>query len=94
MGNTAALKIRQVLDNVEHILAIELLAAAQGVDFRRKTHGMQASLGAGTAPVYKLVRTQAPFIEVDTVMYPYINAVKALIVSGEMDEAVAKGIDR
>jgi len=94
MGVTAALKVRQVLDNVEHILAIELLAAAQGVDFRRKTHGAQASLGAGTAPVYKLVRMQAPFIEVDTVMYPYINSVKALIVSGQVDQAVAKGIEK
>jgi histidine ammonia-lyase len=94
MGVTAALKVRQMLDNVEHILAIELLAAAQGVDFRRKTHGAQARLGAGTAPVYELVRTQAPFIEVDTVMYPYINAVKALIVSGQVDRAVSAGISR
>lgn len=94
MGVTAALKVRHVLDNVEHILAIELLAAAQGVDFRRKTHGAQASLGAGTAPVYKLVRTQAPFIKVDTIMYPYINAVKALIVSGQVDQVVAKGIEK
>ena len=93
MGNTAALKVRQVLDNVEHILAIELLAAAQGVDFRRETHGEQASLGAGTAPVYELIRSQAPFIEVDTVLYPYINAVKALITSGQLDQVVAGGID-
>ncbi len=92
MGVTAALKVRQVLGNVEHILAIELLAAAQGVDFRRDTHGAQARLGAGTAPVYDLVRTQAPFIEVDTVMYPYINAVKALIVSGQVDRAVSAGM--
>ncbi|MFZ5821597.1 MAG: histidine ammonia-lyase [Chloroflexota bacterium] len=92
MGVTAALKVRQMLGNVEHILAIELLAAAQGVDFRRETHGAQARLGAGTAPVYDLVRTQAPFIEVDTVMYPYINAVKALIVSGQVDRAVSAGM--
>jgi histidine ammonia-lyase len=94
MGNTAALKVRQVLDNVEHILAIELMAAAQGVDFRRITHGKQANLGAGTAPVYNLVRTQAPFIEVDTVMYPYINAVKALIVTGQVDQVVAKSMGK
>ena len=94
MGNTAALKVRQVLDNVEHIMAIELLAACQGVDFRRNTHGEQASLGAGTAPVYKLVRTQAPFIESDTVLYPYINAVKTLITSDQVDRAVASGIGK
>jgi histidine ammonia-lyase len=91
MGVTAALKICQILDNVEHILAIELLAASQGVDFRREELGEQATLGTGTAPVYRLVRTQAPFIESDTVLYPYINAVKSLIVSGQVDQAVSEG---
>ena len=92
MGNTAALKIRQVLDNVEHILAIELLAASQGIDFRREEQGEHANLGAGTEPVYKLVRTQAPFIESDTILYPYINKVKSLILSNRVDRAVAEGI--
>jgi histidine ammonia-lyase len=92
MGNTAALKGRQVLDNVEHILAIELMAAAQGIDFRREIQGQDAALGAGTGPVYRLVRSQVPFIEVDRVIYPYINAVKALIVSGKVDDVVSDGI--
>jgi histidine ammonia-lyase len=92
MGNTAALKVRQVLENVEQILAIELFAAAQGVDFRRKVHGEQARLGAGTEPLYRLVRSQVPFIEVDTVMYPHMNAVKLLIVSNQVDKAVSEGI--
>ena len=92
MGNTAALKVRQVLDNVEHILAIELMAACQGVDFRREKYDAQARLGNGTEPVYKLVRTSVPFIGVDTVMYQYINAVKKMIVSGQVDQAVAEAI--
>ena len=78
MGATAALKVRQVLDNVEHILAIELLAAAQGVDFRRQVLGSGTRLGQGTAPAYALVRQAAPFIEQDRVMYGYIEAVKRL----------------
>jgi histidine ammonia-lyase len=92
MGNTAALKVRPVLNNVEHILAIELLAASQGIDFRREEQGEHANLGAGTEPVYKLVRTQAPFIESDTILYPYINKVKSLILSNQVDQAVAQGI--
>ncbi len=92
MGNTAALKARQILDNVERILAIELFAAAQGVDFRRKVHGERARLGAGTDPVYRLIRRQVPFIEADTVMYPHIEAVRSLLVSGQIDSAVAEGI--
>lgn len=89
MGNTACLKTRQILDNVEHILSIELLAAAQGIDFRREILGSSTKLGVGTAPVYALIRTRAPFIAVDTVMYPYINSVKALVQSGQIDTAVA-----
>jgi len=94
MGNTAALKVRQVLDNVEHILAIELMAACQGIDFRKDELGTNSRLGNGTRPVYELVRTQAPFIEVDTIMYHYINAIKELITSGQVDQAVADGIGK
>jgi histidine ammonia-lyase len=88
MGNTACLKVRQILLNVEHILSIELMAAAQGIDFRREIHGQDTKLGLGTQPVYQLIRTKAPFIEADRVMYPFINAVKELIQSGRIDSAI------
>jgi histidine ammonia-lyase len=35
MGMNAALKMRQIVENVEQILAIELLCAAQGLDYRK-----------------------------------------------------------
>ena len=35
MGANAATKLYKVMDNLEHILAIELMNAAQGLDFRR-----------------------------------------------------------
>jgi histidine ammonia-lyase len=84
MGMTAALKLRQILDNVEHILAIELLAAAQGIDFRRQEIGSWARLGQGTGAAYALIRQRVPFIERDTVMYPHIEAVRMLISDGTM----------
>ncbi len=34
MGMTAAIKLRQIVNNAEHVLAIELLAAAEGLDYR------------------------------------------------------------
>lgn len=34
MGMTAALKLRQIVENAEHALAIELMAAAQGLEYR------------------------------------------------------------
>jgi len=39
MGLTAGLKLRQIVTNVEYILAIELFAAAQGIDFRKQVIG-------------------------------------------------------
>ncbi len=93
MGNTACLKALQVLENVEHILSIELMAAAQGIDFRREILGESARLGTGTAPVYALIRTKVPHIAQDTLLYPYINAIKELIQFGEIDKTVKEALD-
>jgi histidine ammonia-lyase len=82
MGVTAALQTRQIVNNVEYILALELFAAAQGVDFRKRDLKTDPALGKGTQPVYDLIRREIPFIEEDTVMYPYIEAVKTMITSG------------
>lgn len=82
MGCTAALKLRAIQDNVERILAMELLAAAQGIDFRQQEVGPERRLGRGTQAVYDLIRGQAPFVEQDTVMYPLIETVRRLVASG------------
>ncbi|MFW5772572.1 MAG: HAL/PAL/TAL family ammonia-lyase, partial [Phototrophicaceae bacterium] len=81
MGVTAALKLRQVATNVEHILAIELMAAAQGIDFRRKTMDT-ARLGQGTQPAYALIRREVPFIEADEPLKAYLDAMSTLVKSG------------
>ncbi|MBT7191619.1 MAG: histidine ammonia-lyase [Anaerolineae bacterium] len=88
MGLTAGLKLRQVVQNVEHIVATELMAAAQGIDFRKQEVGENANLGKGTAPIYARIREEVPFIEKDTVLYEYISAVKGLITSGALDEVM------
>ncbi|GAB4127754.1 MAG: histidine ammonia-lyase [Roseiflexaceae bacterium] len=80
MGLTAGLKLRQIGDNIEQILAIELIAAAQGIDFRKQQLGPAARLGAGTAPIYTRIRERVPFIEQDTLMYPLIEASRQLIM--------------
>jgi len=82
MGVTAGLKLRQINDNVERILAIELLAAAQGIDFRRQRLDADAQLGQGTRHAYTLIRQRVPFIEEDCVLYPYIEQVRKLVASG------------
>jgi len=89
MGAAAARQARQIAANVEHILALELLAAAQGIDFRRQVLGPEARLGQGTAPAYDLIRQRVPFLEQDAVMYPYIEAVRDLVASGELIKAIS-----
>jgi histidine ammonia-lyase len=92
MGAVAARHAQQIADNVERILALELFAAAQGIDFRRAVLGSEARLGQGTAPAYALIRQRVPFLEHDAVMYPHIEAVRELIASGKLREAVRQAL--
>ena len=82
MGCTAGLKLRQLATNVEHILAIELMAAAQGIDFRRRVMGSKTRLGKGTQPWYENIRAKVPFIEEDTVLSGYLEEVHKLVIRG------------
>lgn len=87
-GPIAARQARQIIENVEKILAIELMAAAQGIDFRREAMP-DARLGRGTHVAYTMIRERVPFLERDTVLYPYIEAVHKLVASGELRDAIS-----
>jgi histidine ammonia-lyase len=80
-------QVGQILDHVETIVAIELLTAAQGVDFRRKVMGVE-KLGEGTAVAYDTIRAQIPFLETDTTLAPLIEQVRQLVANGTIKEAV------
>jgi len=88
MGVTAAHHARQVLKNAETILAIELFAAAQAIDFRRERADHPLRLGQGTSPAYALIREHVPFLEHDAVMSPHIETVRRLIETGQVAEVV------
>jgi histidine ammonia-lyase len=92
MGPAAARQAREIAGNVEKILAIELFAAAQGIDFRRQIQGEDAKLGRGTAPAYALIRQQVPFIEQDTLMYPHIETVRQLVAQRRLHDVVMQAI--
>jgi histidine ammonia-lyase len=79
MGATAALKLREIAENLERIIALELFSAAQAVDLRKKRIGADKQLGKGTREIYRKIREEVPFIEEDCVMYPYIEKVRSLI---------------
>lgn len=84
MGVTSALKLRQISENLEQILSLELFSAAQAVDFRKKKIGIDKTLGKKTQPVYDLIRSKVPVILNDTVMYPYMKAIKDLLAESKI----------
>jgi histidine ammonia-lyase len=83
MGNAAALKAWQVLANVERTLAIELLAATQGVEFLAPLDP-----GTGVAAARRFVRTLSPRLEDDRPLSGDIEAVAAAIRDGSLVAAV------
>ncbi|MGH9948084.1 MAG: histidine ammonia-lyase [Pyrinomonadaceae bacterium] len=88
MGATAALKLRQVAENLEQIIAIELFCAAQGVDLRKRKMAKDARLGAGTQAVYSAIRKQVPFIESDTYMKGYIDKICGIVEEFDHDLSI------
>jgi histidine ammonia-lyase len=93
MGCTAALKTRQIVNNVEHILSLELMAAAQAIDFRKQEPAQPQRLGKGTQPAYDLIRSQVPFVEEDQILYNYMRSIRDLVASGELVKVVNEKVE-
>ncbi len=77
MGTIAARKAAQILEHTTCVLAMEWLAACQGIDLRGAKR-----LGKGTAPAYRKLRQRVAFLGEDRVMYPDIDEAVALIRVG------------
>ncbi len=80
MGMTAALKLRTSVENMEKVVAIELLCAAQGIDFRRPLRA-----GAGVEAAFSMVRDIVPKLEEDRPLAADIDAIAAAIRTGRFD---------
>ena len=74
MGANAATKLYKVMDNLELILAIELMNAAQGIDFRRPLKSSPY-----IERFIKAYRNEVPFIQEDIVMYKEIHKSQAFL---------------
>ncbi len=82
MGWGATLKLRTVLANLRHILAVELVSAARAQDLRRPLQPSPA-----TAAVRDLLRTRVAGVGPDRVVAPDLAAADGLIRSGAVVEA-------
>lgn len=78
MGTTAARKCLEICRNVQYILAIEMLCAAQGLDFHRPLKP-----GIGVLKAWEFLRAHVPHLAEDRVLYPEIQKVAQLIGNGE-----------
>jgi len=84
MGMNTALKNFQILDNAYGILGIELMAAAQALDFRKY------KLGKGVAEAKKVIRKHVRFLDKDRPLYKDHTTMKEVVKSGEILEATEK----
>jgi histidine ammonia-lyase len=78
MGMTAATKLRSIVENAEHVVAIELLAAAQGLEFR-----LPLLPGRGVRRAYEIVRASVPRLTQDRALSTDIQKIAEAIRRGE-----------
>jgi histidine ammonia-lyase len=74
MAMGAALKLKQVVTNLEHILAIEFLCAAQGIDYLRPLKA-----GVTVEAAYEQIRRRISHVSVDRVLSSDIERMSALM---------------
>jgi histidine ammonia-lyase len=86
MGMNTAIKNFHILDNAYGVLGIELMAAAQALDFR------EYAFGKGTTTAKEIIRRHVDFLEIDRPLYPDHTRMKELVKSGEILEEVEKAI--
>jgi histidine ammonia-lyase len=82
MGMNTALKNFQILDNAYGILGIEMMAAAQALDFR------DYKFGTGTTCAKEVIRQYVEFLDVDRPLFDDHNTMKKLVASCEILEKV------
>lgn len=75
MGGTSAYKLREVVENCQYVLAIELMTAAQAVDFNE---GLR--LSPRTRGVYEAFRERVSFLEDDRIMSDDIERARAFLL--------------
>jgi histidine ammonia-lyase len=82
MGMNTALKNRQIMDNAMGVLGIELMAAAQALDFRDFQNGH------GVCAAREAVRKHVAHLDEDRPLYPDHNTMQALVRTGQILETV------
>ena len=86
LGTHAASTAMEMIGILEHLMSITLLAAAQAIDLRRRGE----ALGAGTDPVYRLIRSVSSVVSEDRALEKDVIAVRDLIEDRAFDLTVRR----
>lgn len=89
MGTIAARQAREILENVRHVVAIEMLVATQGLDFLRPLEP-----GTGVRAAYGTIRSKIPHLEEDRVPAEDIALVYKQLVDGSIVAAAESASGR
>lgn len=76
MGTNAALMTKKVIENAFEVIAIELIAVIQAIEYL----AYQDKISSKTSELYTQIRKIVPTFKEDMIMYPYINKVKEYIM--------------
>ncbi|MBI2429763.1 MAG: histidine ammonia-lyase [Ignavibacteriales bacterium] len=87
MGSIAAQKCWRILKNVQTVLAIELLTAAQAIDFHAPL-----KCGKGTNAAYQTIRKHISHLDDDRILHDDIQKSLALVKEGRVLTSVEKSI--
>ncbi|HXG39283.1 MAG TPA: histidine ammonia-lyase [Bacteroidota bacterium] len=93
MGSISAQKAWKVLANAQTVLAIELMCAAQGLDFARTLNGAQPmNAGHGTEAAHRFIRKHIPHLSNDRILHGDIQQALVLVRSGDIIREVESRI--
>lgn len=86
MGTIGARNAIKIIKNVEQVLAIEMLCAAQGIDF------VPQEPGKGTAVAHQVIRRKVDELTDDRILYKDIETTRNMVVSGEVVREVEAAV--
>jgi len=89
MAMTTAIKTKEILKNSSAIFAIELMAAAQALDFRKPLKP-----GKGTQAAYDAIRKYVKHLDDDRPLYTDIIKLGKVVESGEILDAVERAVGK
>lgn len=80
MGTNAALITKRVIENSFEVVAIELIAIVQAIEYLK----VQEEVSTETKRMYDQIRAIVPVFKEDMAMYPYVNAVKEYLIDSQI----------